>query len=106
MDEIKLAGLACAMRNGTRRSEAAKRVRGIRDIEVDIAQSDVELEMDVGVFLGELGFGSRVPGPIESFEADRQPELLIDVHSHHMVQETQGVGGDGLIRSSCSAADR
>ena len=88
------------------RSEAAERVRGIGDVEVDIAETDVELEMPVGVFLGQLGFGPR------RASASRRPRSESAARAPGRCTRapygagTRAGGAGGSFRSSCSDAGR
>src|SRR5271165_5429059 len=64
------------------RSEATEGILAIAGIEIGVAQTDVELQVDVGVFLGQVAWSALFPGPIVAFEADRQVQLRVDEEPH------------------------
>ena len=60
------------------RSETTEGILGIAGIEIDVAEADVEFEVDVRVFLGQVGGSTWFPGPVVAFEADRQVQFRVD----------------------------
>src|SRR5271157_5921121 len=64
------------------RSETTEGILAIAGIEIDVAEADVEFEVDVGIFLGQVGGSTWFPGPLVAFEADRQVQFRVDEQSH------------------------
>src|SRR5205814_4532973 len=62
----------------TGRSKAAEGVIRVRNVEIAVAETDVEREIRVGVFFQQVG-GRRVGSrPIIGLETDGQAELAVD----------------------------
>src|SRR5512144_614080 len=61
-----------------RLSETPKGVLRIARVEINIAQSDVELQIDVRIFFEQVGRGPRFGGPVVALEANGQVQFRID----------------------------
>src|SRR5271157_1062951 len=75
------------------RSETTEGILAIAGIEIDVAEADVEFEVDVRVFLGQVGGSTRFPGPVVAFEADRQVQFRVDEQPHLVEQEVRLAAG-------------
>ena len=70
--------LCCRGNSCIERSETTEGILAIAGIEIDVAEADVEFEVDVRVFLGQVSGSTWFPGPFVAFEADRQVQFRVD----------------------------
>ena len=63
------------------------------------SEADVELEVDVGILLDELGRAVLLLGPVVALEADGQEVLAVDEETDLVELEIRPADGDESTRS-------